>query len=63
MSLIDGKVVGDVISERHQPHREMDFDFVIMKLRQEDVQAEIPERLSKTWEKCPKDMQEFESLV
>jgi len=32
-------------------------------LRQEAVQAEIPERLIRTWEKSPKEMQEFERLA
>lgn len=63
MSLINGKVVGGIISKKHSPHREMVFDFAIVKLRQEDTQAEIPKRLGRTWEKCPKEMQESESLA
>ena len=63
-SLIDEKmVVGGVISEKHSLCREMEFDFAVFGLRQEDVQAEIPERLGRMWEKCPKEMQEFESLA
>lgn len=62
-SLIDGKVVGGVISEKRSPHREMEFDFAIVEIRQDDVQTEIPERLGRMREKYSKEMQEFESLA